>query len=67
MDEIDAHQQTQIDKLEAHAEINKTTDFWQWLMILAIGVGLLLYLNIGLVSVLNSQATMMQKMMEKCK
>ena len=56
MDDIDAKQQTQIDKLEEHADSNRATDLFQWLTITVVAIGLLIYLNMGLVSLLNSQA-----------
>ena len=66
MDEVDAKQQTQIDKLKEHASINKTTDLAQWLIIIAGLAGLFLYLNFVFVSALNNQALTLRALVEFC-
>ena len=66
MDEIDQNQQKQIDKLQEHANDNKQVDRIQWLAIATL-VGALLYMNMGLFSVLNSQANTIHKIAEVCR
>ena len=66
MDEIDAQQQTQIDKLEVHADTNQTTDRIQWIAIAVILCGFLLYFNAVLVGILNNQTEAVMKIADKC-
>ena len=67
MDEIDSNQQKQIDRLEDHAKENKTTDFAQWLTLACLGLSLLAYINMVLVSVINNQASTIQAITQKCR
>ena len=64
--EIDKNQQSQIDKLQEHADENKQVDRILWLAIATLVVALL-YMNVGLFSVLSSQANTMHKIAEVCR
>ena len=59
-------QQEKIDKLEEHADSNKITDLFQWLSILFVAIGILMYISIGLVGVLKSQAESIRTISENC-
>jgi len=66
MDEIDAKQQGQIERLEEHADRNRETDLWQWLSIIIFTAGLLLYLNFVFLGVLNNQSSIMKSLSDSC-
>ena len=67
MDDIDSKQQAAIDQLQEHAKDNRTTDRAQWVTMAVVAVSFLVYINMGLISVLNSQADSLKKVAESCK
>ena len=66
MDAVDAKQQEQIETLQRKAEDNRSTDRWQWVVILSVAVGLLLYVNMALVSLIRSQSETISYFRESC-
>ena len=66
IDDVDKRQQKEIDNLAMHAETNKRIDMFQWIAIVAIGLGIMVYLNICLVSALKLQVENISKLVDIC-
>ena len=66
MDAIDTKQQEEIDRLNKQAEHKRAVDLWQWVLILALGFGGLVYLNAVFTSIIRQQAHSIQILTETC-
>ena len=65
MDIVDQNQQEELDRLHRQARRKRTEDLWQWLVMLALGLGGLIYLNVVFTSIIREQAKAIQKLSEK--
>lgn len=67
MDHVDSRQQAEISALQESAQDNKRTDRLQWVVLLLGIAGLLLYMNMALITLSRDQSETIRYLRDKCK